>query len=51
MVMEKPSKSMDIGPTLMIFARYGRFSYVNLHTKNEENLASGSRDSPWQRMW
>ena len=46
MVMQKPSKSMDIGPILMIFARYGLLIYVNIHTKNEENLTSGSRDSP-----
>ncbi len=34
---------MDIGLILMIFTRYGHLIYVNIHTKNEENLPSGSR--------
>ena len=44
MVMQKPSKSMDIALILMIFARYDRFIYIDLHAKNEENLSSRFRD-------
>ena len=43
MVMQKPSKSMDIAPILMIFARYGRLIYMNVHAKNKENLPSRFR--------
>ncbi len=41
MVMQKPYKSMGIGPILMVFARYGQLIYINLHAKNEENLPHG----------
>ena len=40
LVMQKPSKSMDIAPILIIFARYGRLIYINLHAKNEQILLS-----------
>ena len=46
MVMQKPSKSMDIAPILMIFARYGCLIYINVLAKNEENLPSRFRDRP-----
>ena len=46
MVMQKPSKSMDIDPIVMNFGRYGRLIYINWHAKNEENLPSGFRDRP-----
>ena len=46
MVMQKPSKSMDIAQILMIFARYGCLIYINVHAKNEENLPSRFRDRP-----
>ncbi len=41
MVMQKPSKFMDIDPILFIFAGYGRLImliYINLYVQNEENL-------------
>ena len=44
--MQKPSKSMDIDPILMNFARYIRLIYINWHAKNEENLRHGFRDRP-----
>ena len=31
MVMQKPSKFMDIDPILLIFAGYDRLIYINLH--------------------
>ena len=31
MVMQKPSKFMDIHPILLIFAWYIRLIYINLH--------------------
>ena len=44
MVIQKPSKSMDIATILMIFARYGCLIYINVYAKNEENLPSRFRD-------
>ena len=41
MVMQKPSKSMDIDPILMNFGRYSHLIYINWHAKNEENLPCG----------
>ncbi len=46
MVMQKPSKSMDIAPILLIFARYGCLIYINVLAKNEENLPSRFRGRP-----
>ena len=46
MVTQKPSKSMDIAPILMIFARYGCLIYIIVHANNEENLPSRFRDIP-----
>ncbi len=44
--MQKPSKSMDINPILLIFAVYGCLIHINLHAKNEGNLPHGFRDRP-----
>ena len=46
MVMQKPSKFMDIDPILMNFGRYSHLIYINWHAKNEENLPRGFRDRP-----
>ena len=43
MVMQKPSKSMDIDPIIMIFAIYGSLTHTILHAKNEGNLPCGFR--------
>ncbi len=32
---------IDIDSNLLIFARYGHLSYINLHARNEENLPHG----------
>ncbi len=46
MVMQKPSKSMDIDLIVMVFTTYGHVIHINLHAKNEENPPCSFRDNP-----
>ncbi len=46
MVMQKPSKSMDMEGIVIILAVYGSLIHINSHAKNEENLPCGFRDRP-----
>ena len=46
MVVQKPSKSMDVNPILLILAVYGCVIHINKHAKDEENLLRCFQDRP-----